>query len=130
MKAQIAMIEVFLSSLALSVVAGTAISISYSASVAQRGIDFGMQNVFYDFTGILYRNVSYESCILSSNKECISALLADINSEYSFDGSLLAINNKSTEVGSFAACMAEKTECFPVSANGTFVQVCLTVCGG
>ena len=130
MKAQIAMIEVLLSSLALSAVAGTAITISYSISTSQRGIDFGMQNVFYDFTGILYKNVSYRSCIISSNTECVSALLADINSEYSFDGSLLAINNKSTEVGSFDACAAEKTECFPVNANGTFVQVCLTICGG
>lgn len=125
-----AMIEALLSSLTLSAVVGTAISISYSISTSQRGIDFGMQNVFYDFTGILYRNASFRSCILSSNKECISALLKDINSEYSFDGSLLAINNKSTEVGSFGTCAAEKTECFPVSANGTFEQVCLTVCGG
>ena len=130
MKAQMAMIEVLLSSLALSTVAGTAISISYSISASQRGINFGMQNVFYDFTGILYRSASYRSCIISSNKECISALLADINSEYAFYGSMLVINNKSTEVGSFGACTAEKTECFPVSTNGTFVQVCLSVCGG
>lgn len=129
MKAQIAMIEVFLSSLILSAMTSLAVTVSYSMSLQQGDFKYNMQNVFYDFTGAIYNNASESACMLFPSKSCISTLLANINLEYQLDGSQLSINNKSIAVGQLGACSAEKTECFPVNKNSTFVLACLTICG-
>jgi len=123
-----AMIEVFLSSLILGSVAGSAIALSYSMSLSQKTLDFNIQNAFYDFSNILYRNSSYGSCVLRLGS-CATVLLSGFDANYQLGGSLLAIENESARAGNLSGCSVSKAECFPVRNNASFVQVCLTLCG-
>lgn len=129
MRAQFALFEVLISIVLLSA-AGAAISYStYSSTLNDKSINFNYPNAFYDFSNIIYKNVSASLCVANLSNACAVPILRPFNKLFRFSYSKIVANNESVSYGNLSNCKFSVEKCFPISESNTSSITCLNVCG-
>jgi hypothetical protein len=101
-------------------------SIAYTAS--SNNIGFGAQNAYYDFSNILYKNLTLSRCLMSDNTGCVERFLSLLNAVYGLTSSRIEYGNVSVQSGGPYHCSSESESCYPF--NGIMQSACLYICGG
>ena len=129
MKSQIALFEVFLTSLVLSALVSLLANALYTAPITTSAYNFNYGNMLYDFTGAFYGNATLHSCFTTGNYTCELGLIKAMKSVYGMDYVEFSTGNSKVSYGSNLLCRRSARECFPMQENGVFSVACIYACG-
>jgi hypothetical protein len=129
MKAQIALFEVMLSSIAISTLVSLLAGTLYTSPLTTGAYNLGYSNMFYDFANAVYRNGTMGTCFATGNYTCELRFMKTLDAVYGMDYVEFGLGDSRVSYGSSLFCARFSTECLPIRQNGTFSVGCLYACG-
>lgn len=128
MKAQLALIEVFLATFTLAAAATSIAALAYTPSLAAASRQISIGNAAYDFVALAYGNTSVENCMANLTGECGGRIASEISAVYNLKGVELSSTGKTVSSGATTGCGAAKQECLPLRQNQGFAMACIYLC--
>lgn len=128
MKAQLALLEVFLATFAIAAGATAISAMAYTPSALEAGKQIAIGNAAYDFVTLTYQNRSAGDCLSNLTEECGGRITAEISTVYNLKGVELSVNGRTALSGAITGCGIAKEECLPVRQNMSFAVACVYLC--
>ena len=129
MKGQIALFEVFLSSLVLSTLVSLLAGTLYASPLTTGAYNFNYGNLLYDFTNAFYKNSTISSCFAFGNYTCESNFIKSMKSVYGMGYVEFNAGNSTIQYGNKLLCRRSVRGCFPVEKAGSYSIACAYACG-
>jgi len=129
MKAQLAMMEVLMSSVVLSTLVSLLTCTLYTSPSAAGAYNPNYGNLVYDFVNLLYQNETMAKCFQSGNLTCETKLLIAAKEVYGMDYVEFSNAGAKVSCGNRLSCKRSALECMPMAMNGTILAACLYACG-
>lgn len=129
MKAQLALFEALMSSIVISALISLLAGTLYLSPLTTGAYNPRYGDLLYDFSGVIYRNVTVGSCFTSNDVACEVGFLKEVKEMYNMDYVEFSVGGSKVRYGSKIACTRSALECLPIKVNDTFTVACLYACG-